>query len=230
MKSAVWTLVALLPFASISCSASEPETSGSAAAPEQAAPAEPAAAPAADTAPAPATAPADAPAGGAQPSMQREELQEVSATVVDVDQASRLLTLKGEDGSEAAFQVGPDVRNFAQIRAGDKVVVSYYRGIAAELQPKGTALSKKVDQLDVVTGSEPGTKPGAGTGTATHATVVIEKVDTAANTVTFKRPDGISRTLTVKSQEGRDFIAKLKKGDQVEVLYVEAVAIEVRPQ
>lgn len=141
-----------------------------------------------------------------------------------------MLTLTGDDGSSASFEVGPEVKNFAQIRVGDKVVVSYYRGIAAELEPKGTPLSKKVNQLDVTTGAEAGTKPGAGVGTAVKATVVIEKVDTKANTVTFKRPDGVSRTLPVESPQGREFIAKLKKGDQVEVLYVEAVAIEVRPK
>src|SRR5262245_1791162 len=178
----------------------------------------------------PAAKPAAAPATKPQPSMKLEDLHEVSATVTSVDQATRMLGLQGEDGSATTFEVGPEVKNFPQIKVGDKVVVSYYRGLAAELQPKGTPLSKKVNQLDLVTGAEPGTKPGAGVGTATHATVVIEKVDTQANTVTFKRPDGISRTLTVESQEGRDFIAKLKKGDQVEVLYVEAVAIDVRPK
>ncbi len=162
------------------------------------------------------------------PSFQREKLEEVSATVEAVDQATRLLTVKGDDGSTASFVVGPEVKNFPQIRVGDKVVISYYRGIAAELQAKGTPLSKKVNQLDVASTAQPGTKPGASVGTATHATVVIEKVDTKANTVSFKRPDGTSRTLPVETQEGRDFIAKLKKGDQVEVLYIEAVAIEVR--
>jgi hypothetical protein len=160
--------------------------------------------------------------------MVREELQEVSATVTSVDQATRMLGLKGDDGSATTFEVGPEVKNFPQIRVGDKVVVSYYRGLAAELQPKGTPLSKKVDQLDLATSAQPGTKPGAGVGTAVHATVVIEKVDTKANTVSFKRPDGVSRTLPVRSQEGKDFIKKLKAGDQVEVLYSEAVAIEVR--
>jgi len=174
--------------------------------------------------------PAAAPASKPQPSMHREEIQEVSATVVSVDQATRMLDLKGEDGSTAAFQVGPEVKNFPQIKAGDKVVVSYYRGIAAELQPKGTPLSKKVDTIDLATTAAPGTKPGAGVGTATTATVVIEKVDTKANTVSFMRPDGVSRTLPVKSPEGQAFIKKLKKGDQVEVLYAEAVAIEVRKQ
>jgi hypothetical protein len=230
VKTAFCLLAACLSIATVSCSASDSEKAGSPAAPEQAA-----AAPAADSAPAAESAAAlaadAAPAAAtAPPSMAREELQEVSATVGDVDQATRLLTLVGDDGSQAVFEAGPEVKNFAQIKTGDKVVVSYYRGIAAELQTKGTPLSKEVKQLDVATAAEPGTKPGAGVGTAVHATVVIESVDTTANTVSFKRPDGTSRTLPVQSQEGRDFIAKLKKGDQVEVLYVEAVAIEVRPK
>jgi len=174
--------------------------------------------------------PAAAPAAKARPAVQREKLEEISATVMSVDPATRMLGLQGEDGSTASFAVGEEVKNFAQIRVGDKVVVSYYRGIAAELQPKGTPLSKKVDQMDVITGAETGTKPGAGVGTAVRGTVVIEKADTKANTVTFTRPDGTSRTLPVESPEGREFLGKLKKGDQVEVLYIEAVAVEVRPK
>jgi Cu/Ag efflux protein CusF len=208
VKPAVTCMIgAFLSIASLSCDARAPESST----------------PAAEKA-APATAPK------AQPSMQREELQEVSATVASVDQSTRMLGLKGDDGSSATFEVGPEVKNFPQIRVGDKVVVSYYRGIAAELQPKGTPLSKKVNQIDLATTAAPGTMPGAGVGTATHATVVIEKVDTKANTVSFKRPDGVSRTLPVKSTQGQEFIRKLKTGDQVEVLYTEAVAIEVRKQ
>jgi hypothetical protein len=173
---------------------------------------------------------AQKPAAKPQPAVQREKLQEISATVVSVDQATRMLGLQGDDGSAANFAVGDEVKNFPQIRVGDKVVVSYYRGIAAELQPKGTPLSRKVDQVDLTTAAQAGTKPGAGVGSAVRGTVVIENADTKANTVTFKRPDGTSRTLPVESPEGREFLAKLKKGDQVEVLYIEAVAIEVRPK
>ena len=228
MKSAVWMFAACFSLATLSCSASsESDKAGSAAAPDSAqSQAQAQAAPVADTAPAAATAPAE----GAQPSVKREKLSEVHATVTAIDAPTRMLTLKGSDGSSATFAVGPEVKNFPQIRVGDKVVVSYYQGLAAEIEPKGKPLSKVVDQLDMTTTAEPGTKPGAGAGTATHGTVVIEKVDTKANTVTFTRPDGTSRTLPVESQEGRDFIAKLKKGDQVEVLYVEAVAIEVRKE
>lgn len=208
MKStSKWMTAAVLALASFSVAASAP-----------------------DSAPAAAEKPKAATASKPLPSMQREDLQEVSATVASVNQTTRTLSLTGDDGSSATFEVGPEVKNFPQIRVGDKVVVSYYRGIAAVLQAKGTPLSKKVDTIDLATSAAPGTKPGAGVGTATHAIVVIEKVDTQANSVSFKRPDGQSRTLPVKSPEGQEFIRKLKKGDQVEVLYTEAVAIEVRKQ
>jgi hypothetical protein len=162
------------------------------------------------------------------PSMQREKLEEVSATVTSVDQATRMVGLKAADGSTSAFEVGPEVKNLAQVHVGDKVVVSYYRGLAAQVNPAADAATNKVNQVDLATQAKPGQQPMAGVGSAVHATVVIEKVDTKANTVTFKRPDGLSRTVTVESQEGKDFLKKIKKGDKVDVVYAEAVAIEVR--
>src|SRR4029079_13941349 len=105
--------------------------------------------------------------------------------------------------------------------------VSYYRGIAAQVKPPGSAPSSKVNQVDLATQAQPRQKPMAGAGSAVQATVVIENVDTKAGTVSFRRPDGMSRTVTVESQEGRDFLKKIKKGDKVDVVYAEAVAIEV---
>jgi hypothetical protein len=163
----------------------------------------------------------------ALPSMQREKLEEVSATVTSIDQTTRMVGLKGQDGSTSAFEVGPEVKNLPQVHVGDKVVVSYYRGIAAQVTPPGSPASNKVNQIDLATQARPGQQPMAGAGSAVRATVVIENVDTKANTVTFRRPDGLSRTVTVESQEGRDFLRKIKKGDKVDVVYAEAVAIEV---
>jgi len=162
------------------------------------------------------------------PAMQRETLQELSATVTSVDAATRMIGLKADDGSTGSYEAGPEVKNFAQMKKGDKVVVSYYRGIAARVAPPGTVASKDVEALDLATAAKLGEKPAAGVGTAVKATVVIEKVDPKANTVTFTRPDGSSRTLPVQSDEGKRFIQKLKKGDTVDVVYAEAVAVEVR--
>lgn len=170
------------------------------------------------------------PAAAEHPSMQREALEEAHATVVSVDPATRIITLKGEDGRTGAYTAGPEVKNFAQIRAGDKVVVSYYRGIAAQVLPPGSAVSREVNQLDLGATAAPGSKPGAGVGSAIRGTVVVQKIDTQGNTLTVLKPDGASRTIPIESDEGKAFIRKLKKGDKVDVVYAEALAVEVRPQ
>jgi Cu/Ag efflux protein CusF/translation initiation factor IF-1 len=169
-------------------------------------------------------------ATSAQPSMQRETLDEISATVVSVDPNTRIIQLRGDDGRTGAFTAGPEVKNFAQIRTGDKVVVSYYRGIAAQVLPPGAAASKEVNQLDLAAAAQPGAKPSAGVGSAIRGTVVVQKTDTKANTITVLKPDGDSRTIPIESDEGKAFIKKLKKGDKVDVVYAEALAVEVRPQ
>jgi Cu/Ag efflux protein CusF len=168
------------------------------------------------------------PAATAPPSMQREKLEEISATITSVDAATRMIALKADDGTTGSYEVGPEVKNFAQIKVGDKVVVSYYRGLAAEVLPPGTVVSKEVQQVDLATTAMAGEKPAAGVGSAVKATVVVQKIDTKANTVTITRPDGTSKTLPVLSDEGKAFIRKLKTGDKVDVVYAEAVAVEVR--
>jgi len=162
--------------------------------------------------------------------MQRETLQELSATVTSVDPKTRMIALKADDGSTGSYEAGPEVKNFAQIKKGDQVVISYYRGLAAQVLPAGSAASTDVHAVDLATTAQQGEKPGAGIGTAVKATVVIDKVDVKSNMVTFTRPDGTSRTLPVQSDEGKQFIKKLKTGDKVDVVYAEAVAVEVRPK
>jgi Cu/Ag efflux protein CusF len=169
-------------------------------------------------------------APAAPPAMQRETLEEASATVVSVDSATREIILKGEDGRTGSYVAGPEVKNFAQIHAGDKVVVSYYRGITAQVLPAGTAASKEVNQLDLAASAQPGEQPAAGVGSAIRGTVVVQKIDTKSNTLTFLKPDHSSRTLPIESEEGKAFIRKLKVGDKVDVVYAEALAVEVRPQ
>ena len=168
-------------------------------------------------------------APAAPPSMQRESLQEISATVVSVDPKTRIIELRGEEGRTGAFTAGPEVKNFAQIHTGDKVVVSYYQGIAA------AGFTARYDQERSQPGrpggtAELGAKPGAAVGSAIRGTVIVQKVDTKTNMITVRKPDGTSRTLPVESEEGRTFIKKLKKGDKVDVVYAEALAVEVRPQ
>jgi hypothetical protein len=59
--------------------------------------------------------------------------------------------------------------------------------------------------------------------------VVIESVDQSFDTVTFRRPDGIVRTVAVDTPKATQFVRSLKPGDEVRVTYTEATAIAVNP-
>jgi hypothetical protein len=158
----------------------------------------------------------------------RENLVQKTATVESIDQASRVVTLRGEEGNVFTVQVGEEVKNLPQVRAGDKVTVTYYEALAAEVKKPGEGVAGVQADTAAVT-APPGSMPAAGAGMLLRTTVVIESVDKKLNTVTFTRSDGASRTVAVDSPEGREFIKGLKKGDNVEVAYTEAVAIEVKP-
>lgn len=126
------------------------------------------------------------------------------------------------------IQVPPDVRNLEQVEVGDCVVVSYYKGFAAQMRKHGKINAGFQSAINEATAPE-GARPARAIGQTLASTVTIESVDTSFNTVTFRSPDGFVRVLPVESPDARAFIRTLSRGDEVDVLYTEAVAVEVVP-
>jgi hypothetical protein len=148
------------------------------------------------------------------------------ATVTAVDRAARSITLKREDGKTFGLLCGPEVRNFDQIAMGDTLKVRYKESLAVELKAPGAAVEPA--SATVAAGrAQAGEKPGGAIGAQLNATVRIESVDLESNIVVFTTPDGRMETVRVVRPEGKEFIRKLKKGDNVEITYTEAVAITV---
>ena len=50
---------------------------------------------------------------------------DVTATIIALDAAKREMTLKGPDGKEATMVAGPEVKNYGQLKVGDKVDIQY---------------------------------------------------------------------------------------------------------
>jgi hypothetical protein len=168
----------------------------------------------------------------AQPApVAKEKVQTISATVARIDAKQRLVELK--KGEEVrTIQVPADVRNFDKIKVGDEVAVTYYEGLAAEFKKKGTGTP--IGTIDASTGTarmpEGSGRPGAAVGNKVKTTVVIEAVDKATHSVTFTGPSGMTRTVEVVDPKAQKFVSELKKGDEVELTYVEALAVTVEPQ
>jgi hypothetical protein len=155
-----------------------------------------------------------------------ENMETISATVTAVDAKKRLVSLAGPEGRTATIHVPADVRNLDQVKVGDKLVVRYYESMGAALAPKGTIPLNAVQDVGAARAA-PGDKPGAVIGTATTTTVTIQSVDKKNHSVTFSGPDGLVRNVPVKDPKAQAFVATLKKGDQVDLTYTEALAVSV---
>ena len=83
-------------------------------------------------APAPAAAPKVMDAAGAV------DVTTVTAKIEAVDQANRTVTLKGPMGKVVTLKVDPKVKNFAQVKAGDEIVLKYAEAVSVKLE-KGVA-------------------------------------------------------------------------------------------
>ena len=154
----------------------------------------------------------------------------MTAKVESIDHAKRLVSLRAANGRAATVEVSPEVRNLDQVKPGDNVVVRYYQALAAQLKKKGESTTVgKVDVAGGVARAEPGEKPAGAVGSTVTTTVVIDSVDQSFKTVTFTGPNGMLRTVAVETPQGQEFINRLKKGDEVELTYTEALAISVEP-
>lgn len=150
------------------------------------------------------------------------------ASVVSVDKANRLVTLKDKDGQTMTVQCGPEVRNFDQIEVGNSVVVRYLVSLAVALVKPGET-PPAAATLAAGT-AEKGAKPGAAIVGQITATVKIESVDLKKNLVVFTAPNGGLRAVNVEKPEGVKFIQGIKPGDLVQITYTEALAVSVEKE
>ena len=147
-----------------------------------------------------------------------------SAMVVQIDKATRTITLKGQGGKAFDLVAGDEVRNFDQLAVGDEVVVEYIRALTLELK-KGGGIREKTEKTDAVH-AEPGQKPGGAVGRQITVMADVVDVNKKKKTISLKGPKGNVVVLDVQNQ---DHFKVVKKGDQVEDIYTEALAISVMP-
>jgi hypothetical protein len=150
---------------------------------------------------------------------------EISAQVVGIDKATRTVTLKGPKGNTVDIVAGDEVKNFDQIQLGDFVVARYMEALTLELR-KTKADTGDVSVREDAARAKPGERPaGAGARQVTALADIIA-VDPKKSTITLKGPRGNVVMLNVQNP---DQFKVVKKGDQVEVTYMEALALSVEP-
>ena len=147
---------------------------------------------------------------------------EVTAKVAKIDQQTREVTLKADDGREFSFVASEDVKNLPQVEVGDVVHVAYAEALVYDVKKGGAA----ADRGTVIAGGSAGAgqKPAGAIARETKVTVLITAIDPKVPSATFKGPAGNTRTIKVLHPEK---LQGVSVGDTVDITYTEALAIKV---
>jgi hypothetical protein len=150
---------------------------------------------------------------------------QVTAKVIAVDPAQRTVTLMATNGNTRTIEVGDQVHNFDQIKVGDVVHAKYTQALALEIKKGASGMAAPTEEHAVTPPPAPGAKPGGTVARKVTATAEVIAVDPAKQLVTLRGPGG--NVVDVAAQDPSQ-LQNIKKGDHVQVTYVEALAIAVR--
>lgn len=152
-------------------------------------------------------------------------MHKITATIDKIDPDTRTVTLERHDGTMVDLELGPEVRNFDQLRVGDIVTMTYKEALTLSLK-KGGSGETSMQETPSMERAASGAKPGGMVGREVKVTANVVAVDRKTKTVTLQGPEGGTRDLKVKDPKE---LANVQVGDQVEAVYTEAFAVSVKP-
>jgi len=159
------------------------------------------------------------------PSVSQVQKVSESVTVQSVDLATRHLVVRRASGEFASLKVPPEVRNLANLKAGDTITASYYRETEIALAPADQPLPK--DAAAIVSAHAPvGEMPAGFAASRIVVTGAILGIDQANHVLKVVNPKGGEvHEFTVDDPQGRRLMSQLKVGDKVTATIDESLLI-----
>ena len=150
-----------------------------------------------------------------------------TARVVAIDHENRMVRLRGPRGRTFALAVGPEVRNFDQVRVGDTVAVQYYESVVFTLSKPGATPPADTVTEGLAT-AEPGTLPGGVAARRITVTGLVTGIDMNAHTLDVVDPKGGGvQTIHATNPERRHDMETVRVGDTITATITQAVAISL---
>ncbi len=145
-------------------------------------------------------------------------------TIEIIDPVTRQVVVRQDDGRTVTVTLGPEARNFDQLKPGDRVAAVYAESIAARM---ATPDDKRETLVGTAAERAPvGGTPGAAGGVAISSVVTWVSYDPATAIATFTGPTGLTHSVEAP-EEMRAFAAARRPGDLVAIDYSEAMAVGV---
>lgn len=160
-----------------------------------------------------------------KPGVVMAEGVSITATVEAIDYDKRTVDLKGPKGEVVTLKVGPEAKNFNQVKTGDRVTARYFESTAIQVRKPGEP--PFAEETKAVQVAPEGGKPGAVAVDTMELTAVVEDIDYKKRTVILRGPQQKTVTLNVDKSVKR--FNEVKKGDEIVIRHTEAIAIDVEP-
>ncbi len=165
-------------------------------------------------------------------SVDTQQTTTLNAVVETIDPVAREILLRGDGGSQSGalltMIVGSQVQRLNEIHSGDRVTVVYYQALAARVVSPLAGSNQPFTGVEVDRNSS-AQRPGGEVTRVRSGRVTITGVDPSAGIVSFIAPDNRPRMVMAKNPEVLAFIRQLRVGQQVDIVYEEALAISIRP-
>ena len=158
-----------------------------------------------------------------KPSISSSHTMKVSALVEAVDYETREVSLRDPSGELISFVAGEEVRNLAQMKAGDVVFAEYTESLYIDVMEGQGAVPGESD-FTAVGSAEEGQKPGMTAFDSQVITATVEDINLETNTFKLKWPDGSVEELTARDPEN---LKKAAVGDLVVITKTVSLFISV---
>jgi len=159
-----------------------------------------------------------------RPGVVMAEGSSINATVEAIDYDKRTVDLKGPKGNVVTLKVGPEAKNFNQVKVGDRVTAKYLESTAIQVRKPN---EPPFAQSNVEVARKGEKQPGGVAVATAEMTAVVEDINYKTRTVTLRGPQ--QKTVTLKVDKDVKRFNEVKKGDEIVVRRTEALAIDVKP-
>ena len=141
------------------------------------------------------------------------------ATIIAIDKATRMVTLRNAKGIDMVVYAGEEVKRFNELKVGDIVSATYSESVAVSVRKPGAPAPPK-EAGGVVP------RQGAPGGTVTReqtVSVTVQEIDLTAPSMVVKGPEGRSMSFKVRD---KSYLQNLKVGDKVDITYTQALLLQ----
>lgn len=155
----------------------------------------------------------------------------ITGNVIEIDRATRMVTVRGDTGNLAVVKVGANVPNFDTIDLGDTVTMRYTEAVALAVAKGGIGTEAQLGEIRTKVQSDAARKvhdemPGMAVAETTTLVANVFQIDRKTGVLTLRGTDGVPVNIKVPDKNVLDTI---KLDDQIVIGYLQAAAVSINP-